>query len=520
MIGVLGLDPAGRDLFHCACGNFPPFPSSAAFLNGRGKLSKVTVMEQFGVTFGRLVREKRGIEGLSQDDLAERSALTKARISEIETGKVANPHARTVDALCVALNISREERARCYAGPDASVATQLPFPLLEKLARHFGRDVPDATEDELVAFLMAKAEEFREMRQRLTALAAPEGRISELINAANAAIGEGEFKTADDLLKEAETVQLQSSTIVVVKRQAQLRIERGNAALVIGDIETAVSHFERSSQYFSGIDEEHEGTNRHECATLLRYYGYRYRSPGALKAAHSLLELNMGIWKKEGRPEKWCQTKIALGGVSTRLSQFDAPENATLHLMDAKRQYEEVRAACADSAPRFFATAGLDLANVLADSRFANSTEEYEDNIKRALGLQLSAIRFISEADDPRSWGILQHNLGCSYINLANVRTDEADSAADIENAIRHLELSFRVRNPEESLQYWVASCRSLGEALVNMSTYSITKDSDRYVRRAFDVLSGAAARISPTEHPHQWAELQTQLAKCAAHGH
>src|SRR5258708_27984260 len=104
-------------------------------------------MESFGVLFGRLVREKRGIEGLSQDDLAGKSDLTKARISDIETGKVNNPQARTVDALCVALNISREERASCrvFTGP------RLPPRLLESLALRFGYANPDSSEAELEA---------------------------------------------------------------------------------------------------------------------------------------------------------------------------------------------------------------------------------------------------------------------------------------------------------------------------------------------------------------------------------
>jgi transcriptional regulator with XRE-family HTH domain len=92
------------------------FPARGAFPNRCGK-SKVTEMDCFGVLFGRLVREKRGIEGLSQDGLAEKSGLAKARISDIETGKIANPQTRTVDALSVALNISREERAACHASP-------------------------------------------------------------------------------------------------------------------------------------------------------------------------------------------------------------------------------------------------------------------------------------------------------------------------------------------------------------------------------------------------------------------
>jgi transcriptional regulator with XRE-family HTH domain len=112
-------------------------------------------MESFGVKFGRLVRAKRGIEGLSQDDLAEKAELTKARISYIETGKTGNPQIKTIDALCVALNISAEERAACYAP-----APLLPQPLLEKLARQFGRDHSDALENELEAFLIEKAKEF------------------------------------------------------------------------------------------------------------------------------------------------------------------------------------------------------------------------------------------------------------------------------------------------------------------------------------------------------------------------
>jgi len=142
-----------------------------------------------GVLFGRLIREKRGIEGLSQDGLAEKSGLTKARISEIETGKIASPQVRTVDALCVALNISREERAICHA----STALRLSPRLWENLARHFGHDNPDALEEELEAFLKEKAAEFREMQKRLEKMAETEGRISELLKTANAALGDGDF---------------------------------------------------------------------------------------------------------------------------------------------------------------------------------------------------------------------------------------------------------------------------------------------------------------------------------------
>lgn len=468
-------------------------------------------MNPFGVQFGRLVRDKRGIEDLSQDDLAEKSGVLKSRISELENGKIKNPQIRTVDALCVALDISQDERATCHPTPRSS----LPPRLLEKLAHHFGRDMPDATEEELEAFLMTKAEEFQEMRGRLKKLADTEGQISELVNAANEALGAGEFETADGLLKAAEAVQLQSSTIVALTKQAQLRIERGNAALVHGDIATAADHFERSSRYFSGIDAALEANNRHECTDLLRYYGYRYKNHKALYAARDALHKNLGTWQKENHAEEWCRTKNSLGGVSWRLSQFDVPEKSMNHLIEAKRHYEDARTICSEEfLPEKFGTLTVNLANIYSDHRLAESAEEYEENLHRALALQMSALRFISKSNNPTGWGIVQHNLGRSYIQLSNIRKDEAKSAADIENAIRHAELSFEVRNPEDSLQYWIASCRTLGEALLNMSEYSITNDAIGYRSRALQVLSGVTAQVSSSEHPHQWAEVQEQLAR------
>jgi len=123
-------------------------------------------MEKFGIIFGRLVRLRRGGAGLSQDELADKADTTKARISDLESGKVANPQAATVNKLCSALNISPEDRFSCYEEGQSANPLGLPTAVLTKLARHFGSDVPDGTEQELVAFLVAKAEEFRELNRR------------------------------------------------------------------------------------------------------------------------------------------------------------------------------------------------------------------------------------------------------------------------------------------------------------------------------------------------------------------
>ncbi len=471
-------------------------------------------MDPFGILFGRLVREKRGVEGLSQDGLAERSGLTKARISEIERGKIANPQIKTIDALCVALDIQRPERDGCHA----ATAPDLPPHLLADLARRFGEEMPNATELEAHAFLIAKAEEFQAMRERLKGMEETEGRISELIRAANAALGQGDFGAADSLMAEAEAVHLQTSTVIALKKQAQLRIERGNSALVGGNLELAAEHFERSSRYFSGVDAALEAENRHECATLFRYYGYRYKSSAALLAARRALQRNLDIWTRDDQPKHWCQTKNALGGVEMRLAQFDIPENAALHLAYAKGHYEEVRALCSDKfLPETFATASLDLANIYSDRRLAKSKADAEINLNAALSLQLSALRFFSKAKDPRGWGIIHHNLGCTYIGLSKIHSNISRASNEAAQAVQHLQTSFEVRNPDDSLQYWVASCRSLGEAYLRAAALYEASEAIEYARKASEILNAAAARISPGEHPHQWAEIQEQLARCVA---
>lgn len=67
---------------------------------------------RFGEAFGKLVKKLRGVEGLTQEELAVKAfgeGSYKTRISELENGRVSNPQAKTVDPLIVALNISKEE---------------------------------------------------------------------------------------------------------------------------------------------------------------------------------------------------------------------------------------------------------------------------------------------------------------------------------------------------------------------------------------------------------------------------
>ena len=64
-------------------------------------------------------------------------------------------------------------------------------------------------------------------------------------------------------------------------------------------------------------------------------------------------------------------------------------------------------------------------------------------------------------------------------------------------------------------LQYWIASRRSLGEALIEKAACQQADEASSTLERAQVLLTEAASKISLIEHPHQWAELQSQLARC-----
>jgi transcriptional regulator with XRE-family HTH domain len=469
-------------------------------------------MDEFGIRFGRLVREKRGIEGLSIDKLVPHCGLTKSQISNLENGKIRKPQAKTIDALCVALNITREERSGCYGSSPPS----LPPLLLENLAMRFGHENPNALEENLEVFLKQKAVEFREMQSRLAKLAAAEVRLANLIGAANAALEGGDFETADKLLEDAELVQLQSLTIPALQKQVELRIERGNAALVGGNLSGAIEHYKRAVLYFSGVDKPSELRTRDEYADLLRHYGYRYGNSIALYAAKAALEENLQILGSKPTSPDWCKTKIALGGTSWRLSQFDKAENAAAHLEDAKKHFEDVHKRCSETVePYFFARALGSLANVYSEKLPSTSRSQYRKHLELSTEYNKSALKLTSKSEGPQEWGILQHNLGRIYGDLAMLRRDKVLAVRDAESAIHYAELSFEVRNPSDSLQYWVASCRTLGEALLNRYVLGKRPAEEKYLLRARTILTEAASKISADEHPLQWDQIQAQLARC-----
>lgn len=162
----------------------------------------------FGARFGRLVRSYRDDLGLSVRDLAINvwnDEGRKASISRLENGHVANPAARTVQALAHALDIPQHEIDNLRA-PPPNLPSQLEGlsnarrDQLEALASRFEIDhVFDKSDAELRGLLDKKASEYRIYKRRLHELDGRMGELAEIKAAAREAAAELNFEEYESL---------------------------------------------------------------------------------------------------------------------------------------------------------------------------------------------------------------------------------------------------------------------------------------------------------------------------------
>lgn len=219
----------------------------------------------FGEAFGTLVKRKRKVAGLSQTQLAEDAYGTSGkvrRISELENGLVANPQPKTIDPLISVLAITDEELESCLAeapwqpDPDLERAFREARALLEAAAARFEFARPDASLAEIEDHLREKALEWEALRDRIGEIEALDDRIEKIRDEALSALAGGDLGAVDRLLLEAEEVQQQERTLLEVGRQSELRILRGDAAIVGDDGDHAFAMYRDAARMFDPFDPE------------------------------------------------------------------------------------------------------------------------------------------------------------------------------------------------------------------------------------------------------------------------
>ncbi|MGB0853732.1 MAG: helix-turn-helix domain-containing protein [Pikeienuella sp.] len=331
-------------------------------------------MSSFGIRFGALVRERRGVEGMTQQALAIAAfgdPMRKSRISDLEKGKIANPQQGTVDALAVALNLTADDIAACRdagAGMDPR--------LLEILSLQFGHDNPGASAEEHEAFLREKAKDYRALTARMADLRKMDARMDNLLSAAEAALAAGDFDGADDRLADAEEMQQAERTLVEVQKQAAIRTQRADNALLRGDAGRAYEHFAAAAGFVVPFAAVAAAEMRHVFFVRLYNHALRFSGPG-FEGAAALSRENLKTYPREGDPQNWAMTQNNLA------------------------------IALCDQAARVEGEAGAAL-------------------LAEAVTAYRAALEVRTRADHPVAWAMTQENLAIALRDMADQMPGEA----------------------------------------------------------------------------------------------
>ncbi|MEL7468133.1 MAG: helix-turn-helix transcriptional regulator [Pseudomonadota bacterium] len=410
-------------------------------------------MLDFGVRFGALVRQKRGVEGLTQEALAFKAfgpTGRKAQISDLERGKIANPQAKIVDPLVVALAISDAELRACREPvvlPAEGDRPDLPPLLLENLAMRFGIASPDASATELEAYLRDAAKDYSDMKARLDALAAADGRIANLMGAAKGAMDAGDFDEADARLADAEEIQQTEHTLVQVRKQAELRTERGKAALMKFDVDAAYGHFSEAAAFFEPFDQEEAFNARNGAGRWFFEHGQRFAGH-APQALARLQRLNIEQTPKEEFPELWARANnnlaIALQEQGTR-AEGEAGLTLLADAVTAYRTALEVRTR--DAMPVDWATTQNNLGNALQEQGIRAEGEAGLTLLSEAVTAFRAALEVQTREAMPVQWAVTNENVALAFEAMAAAEPDRAGE--HLQSALIHVDRSLEVFDPE-----------------------------------------------------------------------
>lgn len=465
-------------------------------------------METFGQKFGQLVRDKRIDNDLSQIELAADAGLTAPQVCKLENGNIRRPQAKTVSALCAVLNISQDERANCHPSSDK----RLPSKLLETLADQFGIENPEASEETLESFLRAKAIEFREMQERLTALTKTDARISNLLAAAQDALEVGQFDNADDRLADAEEIQQEEHTLAQVRKQAGLRAERAKAALLLGDVEKAFKHFNVAAGFFSSFDHSEQAKHLYDAGLALREYGMRH--PGrAVELSVAAYESALKIWTPDEHPKQWGDTMNGLGICFRRLG---TRATGNLGRSFLEKAIEAHRAALTVRSryeyPRLWARTQNNLAAALRHLGTLIGGTDGKNFVAQAIEVYQLTFEVRTRQNLPAGWGESMNNMAIAQ-RVLGVLTGGADGARRLSESVATCLFALEVRTRQKYPFAWANTQDNLARAQIHLGEILGGDDGVELFRNALTACDSALEVRTREDNPIDWAESKETLA-------
>ncbi|MBL4768279.1 MAG: hypothetical protein JKY94_11270 [Rhodobacteraceae bacterium] len=525
----------------------------------------------FGALLGQLIYTKRKALGLTQLQLSEDAFGTSGktrRISELEGGQVANPHAKTIDPIIVTLGIGEKELEECakkaVSEPDEALnaAYSEASELLDRLAEQFDNSNPNASLAELGEFLKAKAEEYSALKEKIGAFENSDRETELLTEAALPALGKGDYASVDDFLRQAEEVQLKSKTLEQVGKQARLRVLRGDTHFLSGNLPKCFEMYKGAALYFEPFDADAMLTTFQDLARVVYEAGRRSLEP-TYWVSEKLLEEALLRCSVE-------ETPAALGGIHYRLSLIlrnqhaqEPAENAELLLKRAVDHARSAVIALSKSEKKFdLASSQISLGNCLSDIARLKGDAEIGaqavgvfEEVKKSIsankdldvlmghacgGLAAAVLRTFAaspspsreaetycraeaeyeealaaagRSNDQEIWGTAHLNLARLYSEKAKKNETEGDETQFLRiRSISSFSAAIETY-PEVQFPVPFAEAHSgMAEVLFEHGLHAEDQLFELYFMRAFHSYTQAAEIYTEENHPQRWARIQCRL--------
>ncbi len=228
----------------------------------------------------------------------------------------------------------------------------VPLETLRAILASMG-EAADSNAAEMAQKLTAKASEFRELTDRLNRLSNIDPEVARLRKEAAAALAEGLFAKADQLLAEAEARDLSGlEDIEPLARQKRLsaaesRAERAVAAMLQfnpGAYRQAAADYAEAARIAAPADALEGREYLRSQASSLATLGEEFGDNPALQEAILLLESVLAATDQAGDPLDWATTQMNLG---TALMRLGERESGTQRLEEAAiaRRWRNIRAS-------------------------------------------------------------------------------------------------------------------------------------------------------------------------------
>lgn len=478
--------------------------------------------QTYGQVLGGLVLRKRKAAGLTQMQLAEDAFGTTGktrRISELETGTVANPHPKTIDPIISVLKISIEELEECARQASVTVDVDLDRAyrearnLIDALARQFEHSNPTATLAAIDDYLRGKAREWRELRERIETIDAPDSAIDRLKREAALALSEGEFDRVDALLTEAEEVYQRERTLIEVKKYSEIRVTRGYNGLFQGKSEFALDLFLSSADLLHPFDESEAAELLNQVAANVYEFARRSLDTDFLVAAR-LLDALIRMPTMQGNEFELAKANYRLGLIYRNDAESTRPDLRQSALTKAASHARRAWDYFQENGQAFDAvSAATSLANCLWQHGNSSASKE---QISEAVDLLRVAKKWAEAGEDIEE--LLPHvynSLGSALMDLCLV-DDGGPSAAGLREAQEAFSAGISISEKLSHPEGWGVAKMNLGGLLGYMARSSNLSTPFRsFLRvRAIAEISSGLETFPSEAFPYRFANGQHRLAR------